>query len=112
MIEIVLRKDGAGRLRGLLCRGHAGFADEEHGGDIVCAAVSALTGYLGLTLAEVLEQPGAVEADDGHFRFSRPQSLSPADQRALDVVLEGWVRSVRALEENYSGWVTVEETHL
>jgi uncharacterized protein YsxB (DUF464 family) len=112
MVKIVLTKDNAGRLRGLTCSGHAEFSDEEHGGDIVCAAVSALTGFLGLTLAEVMNHPDAVSAKDGHFAFHRPADLSPSQTLALDILLEGWTRSVRGLEENYSGWVRVEEIPL
>lgn len=92
----------------LACSGHAEFSND--GGDIVCAAVSALTGYLGLTLSEVLPFPDAVSADDGEFAFRRPSTASDEQQRVLDVLLEGFVRSMRGLEENYSGWVKVEET--
>lgn len=109
MIVIHLEIDGAGRLQGLSCRGHAEFSDEEHGGDIVCAAVSALTGYLGVTLCEVLGWPEAVSGSDGLFCLRRPEVVDAMNHRALDVLLDGWVLSVRALEENYSGWVKVEE---
>ena len=112
MVIVTLEKDEEGRLRGFTCRGHAEFSDEEHGGDIVCAAVSALTGYLGLTLSEVLGLPESVAAEDGLFTLTRPLTATPEQDRVLDVLLDGWVRSVRGLEENYSGWVKIEETHL
>ena len=111
MVVVTLDKDGEGRLRGFTCRGHAEFSDEEHGGDIVCAAVSALTGYLGITLSEVLGLPEAVEVADGLFSLSRPSQASPEQDRVIDVLLDGWLRSVQGLEENYSGWVKIEETH-
>jgi uncharacterized protein YsxB (DUF464 family) len=112
MVVITLEKSPSGQWLGLSCSGHAEFSDEEHGGDIVCAAVSALTGYLGVTLSEVLDWPGAVDAADGYFVLRRPEDGSVEAHRVLDVLLEGWVRSVRGLEENYSGWVRIEETHL
>jgi uncharacterized protein YsxB (DUF464 family) len=112
MILITLETDATGRLQATTCSGHADFSDDEHGGDIVCAAVSALTGFLGITLCEVLGWPAAVEAASGYFALRRPGEGSAEDHRALDVLLEGWVRSVRGLEENYSGWVKVEETLL
>lgn len=110
MVKIVLATDRAGRCWSLTCSGHALFSDEEHGGDIVCAAVSALTGYLGLTVAEVMGYPQAVGAEEGWFSFQRPSALDPAGHAVLDVLLEGWARAARGLEENYSGWVKVEET--
>lgn len=110
MVRIVIAKGPEGRWSSVACSGHAEFSDEEHGGDIVCAAVSALTGYLGLTVSEVLGFPQAVGAEDGWFFFRRPSDLDLAGQAVLDTLLEGWVRSVRALEENYSGWVKVEQT--
>jgi uncharacterized protein YsxB (DUF464 family) len=112
MVRICVQRDAQGRLMGLQCSGHAGFSDDEHGGDLVCAAVSALTGYLGITVSQVLGWPEAVVADDGFFTFVRPSAGSASQRAALDVILQGWLLSVQALEENYSGWVKVEETEL
>lgn len=113
MIEIVLNKDRAGRIHRLSCEGHAGFSASEEGGvDIVCAAVSALTGYLGLTVADVLEAPGAVTASDGAFCLERSLDWDESRQVTVDVLLGGWERAVRSLEENYSGWVRVVEVAL
>lgn len=109
MVEVQVLENAEGRVLELRCSGHAEFSDEEHGGDIVCAAVSALTGMVGITLAEVLGCPQAVGAEDGHFLFQRPAGLSGSDERALDVLLEGLLRSLRGLEENYSGWVRVAQ---
>lgn len=106
MIEITLDKDKRGRVRSLLVEGHAGFSDSEHGGDIVCAAVSALVGYLGITLTELLPDLAELSADDGLFRLKALEA-SRNDSR-FDVLLEGWIRSVHRLEENYKGWVKVE----
>lgn len=113
MIEIVLEKDARGRILSLRCDGHAGFSAGEEGGvDIVCAAVSALTGYLGLTFAEVLGFPEAVAASDGHFGLIRSQAWTETTHQIADVLLKGWERSARGLEENYSGWVRVVEVSL
>ena len=113
MIESVVEKDARGRILSLRCDGHAGFsADEDGGVDIVCAAVSALTGYLGLTFAEVLDSPEAVRASDGHFSLSRSLVWTESTHQIADVLLKGWERSVRGLEENYSGWVRVVEVSL
>ena len=113
MIEILLKKDLSGRIQILSCEGHAGFSASEEGGvDIVCAAVSALTGYLGLTVAEVLGAPEAVSASDGAFRLERALDWDESKHATVDVLLGGWERAVRSLEENYSGWVSVVEVSL
>lgn len=112
MVKIVLQKDQQGRWLSMACSGHAEFSDEEYGGDIVCAAISALTGYLGITVAEVLAWPGSVRARDGEFHFLRPQEGPPESFLALDVILDGLERSLRGLEENYSGWVKIEQSSL
>ncbi len=109
MVEVQVVEDSQGKVLELSCSGHAEFSDDEHGGDIVCAAVSALTGMVGVTLAEVLHCPEAVGAEDGFFHYQRPEGLPGEDQRALDVLIEGLLRSLRGLEENYSGWVRVAQ---
>jgi uncharacterized protein YsxB (DUF464 family) len=106
MIKIVLKRQGD-VVRRLTVNGHAGFSDEEHGGDIVCSAVSALVGYLGITFSEVLPHSGTVQAEDGFFELNltAEQALNPI----VVALLEAWRRSVLQLEENYRGWVKVEE---
>ena len=106
MVEIHIFKDSAGSYRGLEVSGHAGFSDVEHGGDIVCAAVSALVGYLGIAFSEVLPQGADVSADDGFFRLNLKPHLTASEP---GVLIETFVRAVRQLEENYQGWVKVEE---
>lgn len=108
MVLVVVQRDRLGRVVRVECSGHAGFADPDEGGDIVCAGVSALTGLLGLTLAEVLSQPQAVGAQDGLFWFQRP-SLEPEQERALELLLQGWLLAIQGMEENYSGWVKLEQ---
>lgn len=108
LVEIKVATDREGRVVSLSVEGHAGFSDEEHGGDIVCAAVSALVGYLGVTFSEVLPGVAELAADDGYFSFRALEASS--SEPSFRPLLEGWLRSVRQLEENYKGWVKLEET--
>lgn len=103
MVEVLIYRDES-QYRRLQVSGHAGFSDSEHGGDIVCAAVSALIGYLGIAFSEVLPQIASVQADDGYFRLEVLQ-----DSTELRVLLDTFARAVSQLEENYRGWVKVEE---
>ena len=65
MVEITLGSANSGsELTEIGVRGHAAFSNPEVGGDIVCSAVSALVGYLGITFSEFLPEFGEVKADD------------------------------------------------
>ena len=107
MIEIIFKREPSGDICSVSVDGHAEFSDSEHGGDIVCSAVSALVGYLGLYFSEVSPGLGEVSASDGRFDLS----LLPANRSRPEVrsLLQAWRRAVGQLEENYSGWVKIAE---
>lgn len=107
MIEISYQREDSGTWRGLQCSGHARFGEDEQA-DLVCAAVSALTGYLGLSLSRLFGAPGAVEAGPGAFRLTVPDHLSVQERFALERILDGVLLALQELEENYKGWVKVE----
>lgn len=107
MVEILIFRDDEGLLRELSVDGHAEFSDGEDGGDIVCAAVSALVGYLGIAFSDVAPQMGSVWADDGAFRLRVSDESVSAPEQVL--MLQTWVKAVTQLEENYRGWVKVEQ---
>ena len=100
MITIRIDKDPQG-ICALNCAGHAGFDDGE-GLDLVCAAVSALTGALGLGLAE--KSHLAVTVGDGHFSVDlRGQDASSESRFLLDTVASSLV----LLAQNYPGFMEV-----
>jgi uncharacterized protein YsxB (DUF464 family) len=107
MIDIRIETDNAGCVTNLRVDGHAEFSDQEHGGDIVCSAVSALVGFLGITFTEVLPGKAVLEAADGAFCLTLGEGSALLPE--VRTVLAGWRLSVLSLEENYSGWVKVEE---
>ncbi len=88
---------------GLTCRGHAGF-DDGLGNDLVCAAVSALTGALGLGVAEVEGLPGAVKVDHGVFELQ----LTDEEGKRVALLTETVARALTQLEEHYRGSLQVE----
>lgn len=111
MVKIDVLLDSHRRLVSLRCEGHAEFTDPEEGPDIVCAAVSALTGFLGITFAEVLGWPETVSAADGVFEFRMVREWDASSWSRVAVLWDGWRRSAMALEENYSGSVKLVESH-
>lgn len=113
MILITYHCDAHQHVQTLSCQGHANFPSEnDDAADLVCAAVSALTGYLGLTLSQTMGFPNAVTADNGSFWFTRPTELNPTENSTLNTLLAGWLLAIKGLEENYSGWVKLEESRL
>ena len=93
---------------GFSCEGHAEF--DEHGQDIVCAAVSALTGALGLGLTEVAGLPLKPEVGEGVFRLRLPQ-LNPEQELQAALLLDTTVAALAQMEEVYSGFVEVRRHH-
>ena len=103
MVKIKVVTD-KGAVVGIEVSGHAGFVGPQ-GSDIVCSAVSSLVGYLGVLFTEVLPGEAAVSAEDGFFSLKTDRK---EPESHVQVVLDGWVRAVIGLEENYRGWVKVD----
>ena len=100
MIEIRVEHDAEKRAVALECSGHAGF-DDGRGIDLVCSAVSALTGALGMGLAEKSHPPLRVSVGDGYFAVDlRDQTASPEARFLLDTIAS----SLLLLARNYPGF--------
>ena len=109
MIDIVFsRYPNGSHIATLQCSGHAGFDDGE-GLDLVCAAVSALTGALGLGLTEKIQPPLQVMVGDGHFSLDlRPQQVNPPAHLLVDTITFSLIQ----LAQNYPGFCSVREQKL
>lgn len=108
MVDIQVARRADGVICHLSMAGHARFLEPEEGGDIVCAGLSALAGMLGITFTELLPGAATVSGADGAFSLAVDEGW--AERPEVRVVLEGWCRAVKQLEENYKGWVKVEES--
>ncbi|MFO7319522.1 MAG: ribosomal-processing cysteine protease Prp [Limnochordia bacterium] len=111
MVRVTLhRRREAGDLVGFDALGHTGYA--EHGSDIVCAAVSALTTVTVLGLQARLGLDPYVEVDEESGRLVcrlDPGAVDPGRwQRAQDL-LETLALGLREIERDYRGYVAVEE---
>lgn len=103
MIEIDWQQDPQGRVWSLHCEGHAGFDGEL---DLVCAAVSALTGSLGIGFSKVLQVPCQLEAADGQFllRLSPGTAAHPEFPQA-QTLLQTTVLALQEMIEYYPGFI-------
>lgn len=100
MIEVDWNSDDP--VRFLECRGHAGFDADL---DLVCAAVSALTGTLGLGFTRVLALPHRIEASDGNFRLQLTEQPDHPDWKAAQTLLKTTVLALEELITHYPGFI-------
>ena len=107
MVRVRIQEDRHGQVWSIRCQGHAGF--DEDGQDIVCAAVSALTGALGTGFTQVLSLPVEVEARDGEFSLQLPaDSQGHPEFASAQVLLRTIVAAIREMARYYPGFIVLE----
>jgi uncharacterized protein YsxB (DUF464 family) len=107
MVSVQLGRSRAGEVVSLICSGHAAF-DNGQGLDLVCAAVSALTGALGLGLTEILSDSAAVECQDGYFSATLRPGLCPDQAVGARVLMDTVTGALLQMAEHYPGFISVE----
>lgn len=108
MTEVALFREG-GALRGIESRGHSGFAPK--GGDVVCAAVSALLHALLLGLSDVAAVEGLeCELDP---KVPRIKAFWPRERAEdLSLLTETVALSLGAIAAENPGHVRITEVRL
>lgn len=103
MIQVDWQQDPEGCIWLLHCEGHAGFDGEL---DLVCAAVSALTGALGIGFSQVLHLPCRLEAGNGQFllQLSKETGAHPEFVSA-QTLLQTTVLALSEMIEHYPGFI-------
>lgn len=96
MIQVIVKKQ-EDRIIGFHIEGHSGYAD--HGSDIVCAAVSALSLNCVNSIDQFTEDDFSVESDEdrGLLDFELTSVLSEQSQLLLRSMLLG----IRGIEKSY-----------
>ena len=103
MVKVDWKQDEQGLIWSLRCSGHAGF-DEEL--DLVCAAVSALTGALGIGFSKVLHLPCRLEAGDGRFFLQLSQDTGAHPEFvSAQTLLKTTVLALTEMIEHYPGFI-------
>ena len=88
---------------GFTAKGHSGYA--QHGEDVVCAAVSALTQTAYLGVAELVGAQVDFKMKDGALRLMLPSGLEPEKREKAELILGTMVLGLRSIEENYSDYL-------
>ena len=95
MITIEIRKSDKG-YTGFSSKGHAGYA--EHGFDIVCAAVSALTVNTINSIEKFTNDPFKAEAADGMLRWKFTEI--PISKEA-ELLMDSMILGLEYIQESY-----------
>lgn len=103
MIRIVVIRNEQHQILGCSIDGHAGFA--EHGYDIVCAAVSALSCTAMLGLAQVAKQEGTYENASGRCEITLSGEITQESQ----AILETMVLGLSEISKQYSNLVNISD---
>jgi len=107
MIRIRIERSSEDRLiTACYVDGHAGYAD--HGKDIVCAGVSAVTiGTVNAVEALLgLELP--YRAESGLLHFTVPSLEGPIRDK-VQLLLESMIVMLNSIRESYSSFVSIQE---
>ena len=92
-----------GRISSYEVSGHAEYA--EHGKDIVCAGVSALTLSAALGLRDVLHKKGTYRSEAGQLFVG----ISETDDRT-EAILRTMQIGLAEMQKQYSELITIQET--
>lgn len=103
MITVNILMSAQDRVKELKVKGHADFS--EHGTDIVCSAVSALTQTALLGLIEVARLDLKYCVKEGLLNFSIPYIEDGDNKLKADAILDTMVMGLRNIEKNYSPYI-------
>lgn len=107
MTEVQVRRAPDGTITEIRVEGHAGFAD--HGEDIVCAAVSALTQTALIGLERVARHPHEGKIRDAYL-LCRVKPGGTTESAALaQAILETTVLGLLDIAKDYHQFVRVTE---
>lgn len=101
----VLYQNGA--IVGFVAKGHTGYA--EHGQDIVCAAVSAITQTAVIGITDLVDCPCAVDVSDGELHFMLDVSVMGAQLEKAELILKAMLLGLRSIEKEYSNYLKIKE---
>ena len=104
MIKIHIRRNEAQQIVACSINGHAGY--DEHGYDIVCAAVSVLSCTAILGLQSVAEQQGIYANSSGECTIELQGAITEKGQAILATMVLGFQEIAR----QYDDFVSLSET--
>ena len=95
------------RITGFSISGHSGYG--ESGGDIVCAAVSAVVTMAEATINDVCGAKAKVRVRDTDARVTLTLPTSCDEEETVQAVLAGMMLTLIALRDDYPDYIEVLE---
>ena len=103
MVSIGIQRNSDGQVIGCHMSGHAGYDD--HGFDIVCAAVSALSATAMLGLTQIAQQEGEYTNSEGQCDMVLSGTISQSGQDILGTMILG----LKEISRQYPEFVQIHE---
>ncbi|MBV8148941.1 MAG: ribosomal-processing cysteine protease Prp [Candidatus Eremiobacteraeota bacterium] len=97
MVEVIFYRDGQDRLSSVYAHGHSAF--DEHGKDVVCAAVSAILQSLRVGLETYADVALDAFQDSGEFALRWPESAR--DDPSVRAIVTTAELSLERIAEQY-----------
>lgn len=108
MIRVLVRRNGEGSIQEVKIEGHAEYA--EHGKDIVCAGVSAITFGTANAIKQLVGLSiVASMGKAGFLQFKTPDIQNPQLEQKTQLLLEGMLISLQTIEESYKKFIRIED---
>ena len=95
------------RITGFSVSGHSGYAEE--GGDIVCAAISALVTMAEATINEVCGAKAKVRVKNEDARVTLTLPTSCDEEDTVQAVLAGMMLTLCSMRDDYPDYIEVLE---
>lgn len=105
MTKVEFFLDDDGNILKYIMYGHTGY--DEHGKDIVCAAVSVLAQTGVLSLINLLNLDITYDIKDGYIKVILPENLNKDDFEKSQIVLNTVLVGIKSVTESYPDYVTL-----
>lgn len=89
-----------------IVKGHTGY--DEHGKDIVCAAVSVLAQTGVISLSEVVDIPVEYTVNDGYIEVKLPTDIEKEKWSKAQIVLQTILAGIKSTMESYPNHITLK----
>jgi uncharacterized protein YsxB (DUF464 family) len=107
MVTIHIVRGQDGRIKRFSVSGHARFAD--HGKDIVCAGISAVTVGTVNAIEKLTGLVPDARMKSGWLSASAPDGGEAATNDRVQLLLEGMVVSLESIADEYGKYVRIQE---
>jgi len=106
MTKVEFFRKENGDITKYIVKGHTGYDD--HGKDIVCAAISVLAQTGVVSLSEVLNIPVEYTIDDGYIEVELPADIDIENWSKAQIVLQTILVGIKSTMESYPKYITLK----